>query len=477
MMNTLNSNPALSKNSFKGSEFSAPPATQKIDDASSKRFASMMTQAQLNARPVAATKPASPAPTAPSPEAKAAENTAGTDLGNEVHRAEASARQNAKTAARMLADRATIKAPTVQVLPPPAAHIEPHREASDSASAESEQAADETNINGQTLNTTATQTAEPRQTKAQDASTVTAATSAAGLATTSERTQLAGTPLADQNTPDVTEEDAAQVAGRLVTDANRTKSRPDKLAKSGLDEAPSSSQPQAKAVTAWSAVMPVDKQKNFQTINAMASAQAMANTPAIPGKEAVHTGLEAKPSAADFSSLLASGMNAAGFNTYAANTAQNSGALTLSLATPVNAPEFREALALQVSLLARDGVQTAELHLNPADMGPVSIQIVMEGNQARVDFGADVAATRKAIEDGMPELASALRDAGFTLAGGGVSQHAKGQGQGQDQSNTEPRQSSSSSKLPASLTSADLALAPTLLRRAPTTPGGVDVFA
>jgi len=64
-------------------------------------------------------------------------------------------------------------------------------------------------------------------------------------------------------------------------------------------------------------------------------------------------------------------------------------------------------------------------------MGPVSVQIVMDGTQARIDFGADVAATRHAIEAGLPELASALRDAGFTLAGGGVSQHAGGR-QGSD---------------------------------------------
>jgi flagellar hook-length control protein FliK len=100
------------------------------------------------------------------------------------------------------------------------------------------------------------------------------------------------------------------------------------------------------------------------------------------------------------------------------------------VATPVNAPDFAQELGLKLSLLARDGVQQAELHLNPADMGPVSVQIVMDGTQARVDFGADMAATRQAIEAGLPELASALRDAGFTLAGGGVSQHGGGRGDG-----------------------------------------------
>jgi len=77
-------------------------------------------------------------------------------------------------------------------------------------------------------------------------------------------------------------------------------------------------------------------------------------------------------------------------------------------------------------VLARDGVQRAELHLHPADMGPVSVQITLDGAQARVDFGADIAATRHVIENGLPELASALRDAGLTLTGGGVSSHARG---------------------------------------------------
>lgn len=102
------------------------------------------------------------------------------------------------------------------------------------------------------------------------------------------------------------------------------------------------------------------------------------------------------------------------------------------LSTPVTAPDFAQELGLRLSVLARDGVQHAEIHLNPAEMGPVSVQIVMDGTQAHVAFGADAAATRHAIEAGLPDLASALRDAGFTLAGGGVSQHAGGRGDGSD---------------------------------------------
>jgi len=109
----------------------------------------------------------------------------------------------------------------------------------------------------------------------------------------------------------------------------------------------------------------------------------------------------------------------------------------VSLPTPVDAPDFTQALGVQVSVLAADGVQQAELHLNPAEMGPISVQIAIDGTQAQVDFGADMASTRQLIESGLPELASALRDAGFTLTGGGVSQQARqgspegGQGRGE----------------------------------------------
>ncbi|MDO9316127.1 MAG: flagellar hook-length control protein FliK [Burkholderiaceae bacterium] len=98
---------------------------------------------------------------------------------------------------------------------------------------------------------------------------------------------------------------------------------------------------------------------------------------------------------------------------------------TSTVATPLTDGGFHEALGLQVSLLARDGIHQAELRLNPADMGPVSVQITMNGDQARVDFSADLAQTRQVIEAGWAELAASLQEAGFTLSGGGVSEHAR----------------------------------------------------
>jgi flagellar hook-length control protein FliK len=104
--------------------------------------------------------------------------------------------------------------------------------------------------------------------------------------------------------------------------------------------------------------------------------------------------------------------------------------VTRTVAPPIDSPQFAPALGQQLSLLVREGAQEATLQLNPAEMGPVRVQIALEGLAARVDFHADLAATRQAIESSLPALAGALHESGLTLAGGGVFQ---GQGGARDE--------------------------------------------
>ena len=149
---------------------------------------------------------------------------------------------------------------------------------------------------------------------------------------------------------------------------------------------------------------------------------------------------------------------------------------TVLLPTPLDAPDFSHALGLQVSMLAKGGIQQAELQLNPADMGPVSVQIVMDGTRAQVDFGADLAATRHAIEAGMPALASALRDAGFTLAGGGVSQHSRGRGDNGDAREQKVNGTRSARRL-ADAAKSDIEAAARTITRRTVRLGGLDLYA
>lgn len=96
------------------------------------------------------------------------------------------------------------------------------------------------------------------------------------------------------------------------------------------------------------------------------------------------------------------------------------------LAAAIDSPAFAPALGAQVSLLVRDGIQEARLQLNPADMGPIAVQIELQGRQAHVEFSADLAATRQALEASLPDLAAALNASGLTLAGGGVFEQPRG---------------------------------------------------
>jgi flagellar hook-length control protein FliK len=104
----------------------------------------------------------------------------------------------------------------------------------------------------------------------------------------------------------------------------------------------------------------------------------------------------------------------------AAGAAAPSAQVQVTLDTPVHQPGFRDELAAQVSTFARDGIHEAVLNLNPADMGPITVQIAMDGTQARIDFQATQPATRELIEGSLPSLASALHGEGLTLSGGSV---------------------------------------------------------
>jgi flagellar hook-length control protein FliK len=101
-----------------------------------------------------------------------------------------------------------------------------------------------------------------------------------------------------------------------------------------------------------------------------------------------------------------------------------------TLPSPPGSPTFAGELAARLTTFVRDGVEQARLHLNPAEMGPVEVRIHLDGDAARVLMSADLAPTRQWLEQALPTLAATLRDAGLTLAGGGVFEQASG-GQGQ----------------------------------------------
>ena len=110
------------------------------------------------------------------------------------------------------------------------------------------------------------------------------------------------------------------------------------------------------------------------------------------------------------------------------------------IAAPVGSPDFAPGLSAQLSVMVRDGLQEARLHLNPPEMGPITVQIQIEGLEAQVMMVAEQAPTRQALEQAMPTLASALREGGLTLTGGGVFEQAPQQTEQQAQQDRHEQQ-------------------------------------
>ncbi len=98
---------------------------------------------------------------------------------------------------------------------------------------------------------------------------------------------------------------------------------------------------------------------------------------------------------------------------------------TASLQSPVGSDTFAQALSDQLTMWVNkavdNGPMTAELHLNPAELGPIHVKISLDGNDANVNFAAAAVETRQAIEASMSTLSTALQDVGLNLTGGDVS--------------------------------------------------------
>ena len=103
------------------------------------------------------------------------------------------------------------------------------------------------------------------------------------------------------------------------------------------------------------------------------------------------------------------------------------------IAASPGSPDFAPQLAAHLTTFVRDGVQHAKLELNPAEMGPLTVQIQLDGNAAHVHLAAENAQTRQALEQAMPQLAGSLRESGLTLSGGGVSEQPRQAPQQQQQ--------------------------------------------
>ena len=87
----------------------------------------------------------------------------------------------------------------------------------------------------------------------------------------------------------------------------------------------------------------------------------------------------------------------------------------LSIEAPVGSPGFTDETAQQVTWMAKNGIEHAEIRVKPAEMGPISVRIEMHGNEALISFAVTQPDTRVAVEDAMHRLEEMLAESGIAL--------------------------------------------------------------
>jgi flagellar hook-length control protein FliK len=88
--------------------------------------------------------------------------------------------------------------------------------------------------------------------------------------------------------------------------------------------------------------------------------------------------------------------------------------------TPVGSSAWADDIGSRVTLMAKQGEQTASLRLSPEHLGPLEIRVAIRDDQASVWFGAAHADTRAAIENALPRLREMFEAQGMSLTDAGV---------------------------------------------------------
>jgi flagellar hook-length control protein FliK len=85
------------------------------------------------------------------------------------------------------------------------------------------------------------------------------------------------------------------------------------------------------------------------------------------------------------------------------------------VATPFGRPEWPHAMNERVTWLVGQRMQSADIQLNPAQLGPVEVRITVRNDEATLLFNAHSGAVREAIQAALPRLGEMLAQGGLSL--------------------------------------------------------------
>jgi len=96
----------------------------------------------------------------------------------------------------------------------------------------------------------------------------------------------------------------------------------------------------------------------------------------------------------------------------------------ITLNTPITQDRWGDEFNQKITWLATSKEQSAELHLNPPQLGPMDVVLKVSGDQATALFTSPHAAVREAIEQALPKLREMMAENGIMLGNATVSDQA-----------------------------------------------------
>ncbi|MEO6974244.1 MAG: flagellar hook-length control protein FliK [Gallionella sp.] len=100
-----------------------------------------------------------------------------------------------------------------------------------------------------------------------------------------------------------------------------------------------------------------------------------------------------------------------------ANTAQ-------TVTAPIGSNSWAGEFSQKIVWISNQKIHSAELHMNPPDLGPLNVVMKMSDNQLTAQFTSQHSAVRDAIENALPKLRELLADNNIMLGNATVSDQA-----------------------------------------------------
>lgn len=87
-------------------------------------------------------------------------------------------------------------------------------------------------------------------------------------------------------------------------------------------------------------------------------------------------------------------------------------------------PGWTQGMGKQILMMVQQNISSAEIRLNPANLGPIEVRIEMSDDQVNVALSSRHAVVREAMEQALPKLREMFDDNGLNLASTDISQQS-----------------------------------------------------